>query len=106
MPATPAPSVHDVRAQFEIVLASVTSEEARAMGADRMERRLLGQLLALGRALFALFLATRAAATAAEVDRDPAGVERPYHSERARDYLSIFGRLEFARPYFYPDVLI
>jgi len=101
MPATPAPSVHDVRAQFEIVLASVTSEEARAMGADRMERRLLGQLLALGRALFALFLATRAAATAAEVDRDPAGVERPYHSERARDYLSIFGRLEFARPSFY-----
>jgi len=101
MPATPAPSVHDVRAQFETVLASVTSAESQAMGADRMERHLLGQLLALGRALFALFLTTRAAATAAETDRDPAGVERPYHSERARDYLSIFGRLAFARPYFY-----
>lgn len=66
-----------------------------------MERRLLSQLLALGRALFAVFLAMRAAATAADVDRDPTGVERPYHSERTRPYLSIFGRVVFARPYFY-----
>jgi hypothetical protein len=28
-------------------------------------------------------------------------VERPYHSQRARTYLSIFGRVVFARPYFY-----
>ena len=101
MPATPAPSVHDLRAQFETVLASLTSEEAQVMSADTMERRLLGQLLALGRALFALFLATRAAATAAPTDRDPAGVERPYHDERTRPYLSIFGRVEVGRPYFY-----
>jgi len=101
MPATPVPSVHDLRAQFEAVLASMTSEEAQGVSADTMERRLLGQLLALGRALFALFLATRAAATAAEADRDPAGVERPYHSERTRPYLSIFGRVEVGRPYFY-----
>jgi len=60
MPATPAPSVPDLRAQFEGVLASMTSEEAQRVSADTMERRLLGQLLALGRALFALFLATRA----------------------------------------------
>jgi len=66
-----------------------------------MERQLLGQLLALGRALFALFLATRAAATAAAVDRDPAGMERPYHDERTRPYLSIFGRVAVSRPYFY-----
>ncbi len=101
MPATPVPSVHDLRAQFEAVLASMTSEEAQGVSADTMERRLLGQLLALGRALFALFLATRAAATAAEADRDPAGVERPDHSERTRPYLSIFGRVEVGRPYFY-----
>jgi len=101
MPVTSVPSVHDLRAQFETVLASVTTAEAQTMSADRMERHLLSQLLALGRALFALFLATRAAATRAAVDRDPAGVERPYTSERTRGYLSIFGRLEFARPYFY-----
>ena len=101
MPATPAPSVPDLRAQFEAVLASMTDEEAQTVSADAMERRLLGQLLALGRALFALFLATRAAATAGETDRDPAGVERPSHGERTRPYLSIFGRVEFARPYFY-----
>ncbi len=101
MSATPAPSVHDLRAQFETVLASMTSAEAQVMSADTMERRLLGQLLALGRALFALFLATRAAATATATDRDPAGVERPYHDERTRPYLSIFGRVSVTRPYFY-----
>jgi hypothetical protein len=101
MTATPTPSVHDLRAQFEVVLDSMTSEEAQRVSADTMERRLLGQLLALGRALFALFLATRAAATATEADRDPAGVERPYHGERTRPYLSIFRRVAVARPYFY-----
>jgi len=101
MPATPAPSVHDLRAQFETVLEGVLSTEAQTVTADTMERRLLSQLLALGRSLFALFLATRAATTAADVHRDPAGVERPYHGERTRAYLSIFGRLAVARPYFY-----
>jgi len=101
MPATPAPRVHDLRAQFETVLEGVLSAEAQTVTADTMERRLLSQLLALGRSLFALFLATRAATTAADVHRDPAGVERPYHGERTRAYLSIFGRLAVARPYFY-----
>jgi len=101
MPATPAPSVHDLRAQFETVLEGVLSAEAQTVTADTMERRLLRQLLDLGRALFALFLVTRAAATMREIDRDPAGVERPYHSQRARTMLSIFGRVAFARPYFY-----
>jgi len=77
----------------------MTSVEAQAVSADTMERRLLGQLVALGRALFALVLVTRA--TAAEADRDPAGVERPYHDERTRPYLSLFGRVEVSRPYVY-----
>ncbi len=101
MPTTPAPSVHDLRAHFETVLESVLTAEAQTVSADAMERRLLRQVLVLGRSLFALFLATRAAATAADINRDPAGVERPYNSERARAYLSIFGRVVFARPYFY-----
>jgi hypothetical protein len=101
MPAISTPSVHDLRAEFESILANVMSEEGRSVTADTMERRLLRQLLALGRSLLALFLATRAAATAGRVHRDPAGVDRPYHSERPRHYLSIFGAIEFLRPYFY-----
>ncbi len=101
MPATPTRSVHELRTHFETILEGVLSADAQTVSADTMERRLLSQLLALGRALFAVFLATRAAATATGVDRDPAGVERPYHSERTRPYLSIFGRVVFARPYFY-----
>ena len=101
MPATPAPRVHDLRAQCETVLEGVLSAEAQTMTADTMERRLLGQVLALGCRLFALFRATRAATTAADVQRDPAGVERPYHGERTRAYLSIFGRVAVTRPYVY-----
>ena len=101
MPATPVPSVPDLRAQFEAIVTNLTSEEAQTVSADTMERRLLSQVLALGRALFALFLARRAAATDGAVDRDPAGVERPYHDARTRGYLSIFGRVAFTRPYFY-----
>lgn len=101
MPATSAPSVHDLRAEFESILANVQSEEGRHTTADRMERRLLWQLLALGRSLLALFLVTRAAATAQRAHRDAAGVNRPYHSERPRTYLSIFGSVVFVRPYFY-----
>lgn len=100
MPATSVPSVHDLRAEFESILANVLNEEGRHMTADTMERRLLRQLLALGCHLLALFLATRAAATAGRAHRDPAGVERPYHSERPRHYLSILGAVEFVRPYF------
>ena len=101
MPATSAPSVADLRAEFETILTNVLGEEGRSMTADTMERRLLRQLLALGRSLLALFLASRAALTAQREYRDVAGVDRPYHSERPRYYLSIFGTVGFVRPYFY-----
>ena len=101
MPPTSEPSVQDLRTQFETVLAAVLSDDARTLTADAMERRLLRQVLALGRSLFAVFLATRAAATARSVCCGPDGVERPYHSQRTRTVLSIFGRVVFARPYFY-----
>jgi hypothetical protein len=101
MPATSEQIVQDLRSQFETLLASVVSEEARAMTADTMERRLLRHVLALGRSLFALFLATRAAATMQREHAGPDGVARSYHSQRTRPYLSIFGRVVFARPYFY-----
>jgi hypothetical protein len=100
MPATSAPSVADLRAEFETILTNVLGEEGRSLTADTMERRLLRQLLALGRSLLALFLASRAALTAQREHRDPAGTGRPYHSERSRHYLSIFGPIEFGRPYF------
>ncbi len=101
MPTTPAPSVPNLRAQFEAILTSMTSADAQTMSADTMERRLLSHLLALGRSLFTLFLTTRAAATAGRVHVSADGRERPYHDERTRPYVSIFGRVVFARPYFY-----
>ncbi len=99
MSATPAPSVPDVRAQFETVLSSVLSGES--MTADTMERRLLRELLALGRSVCAVFLATRAAATMQQTHTDARGTQRPYHRHRARTYLSIFGPVVLQRPYVY-----
>jgi hypothetical protein len=101
MPTAPPPSVHEVRAQFETLLNSVVSDEAHRMTANTRERRLLQQILALGRSLFALFLAARAEATRQGEHQGPDGVVRPYHSLRTRPYLSIFGLVHFARPYFY-----
>lgn len=101
MPVTSIPSVAELRVEFETILTNVLGEEGHSVTADTMERRLLRQLLALGRSLLTLFLASRAAATAGRVHRDAAGVDRPYHSERPRRYLSIFGLVMFGRPYFY-----
>jgi len=101
MPATPTPRVHDLRAPCETVWEGVLSAEAQSVSAATMERRLLSQLLALGRALFVVFLTTRAAATAGRSHVSPDGVERPSHDQRTRPDVSIFGRVVCARPYFY-----
>lgn len=52
--ATSEHSVQDLRRQFETVLESVVSAEAQRVSAEAMERRLLRQVLTLGRGLFAL----------------------------------------------------
>lgn len=76
-------------------LALVAGPEAHTATMDRMERSLFRQGLYLGIKLLQLFVITRVEAESHAPL--PRGDERlwPYHSQKARDYFSIFGKLTF-----------
>ena len=91
----------EVRADFEALLNLVTWAEAQTATVNQMERSLLRQLLAMGRKLLQVFLAYRAET---ESHAPQYGWQRQkflYHSQKAVDYLSVFGKLEVSRAYFY-----
>ena len=90
----------DWQTDFEAMLNLVTGPEAQTATLNQMERSLLRQLLRRGRKLLQVFLAYRADG---ESHAPPWGWQRLkflYHSQKAVDYLSIFGKLEVSRAYF------
>ena len=93
--------IHQLRTDFERLLALVTGPEAHTATMDQMERSLFRQVLRLGFRLLQLFVAVRVEAEshASQASRD--GTRLPYHSQKPRDYFSIFGKLTFERAYFY-----
>ena len=95
--------VQNIRSEFETMLESVQESDERT--ADRMERALFKQLLGLGAQMMLLFFQVRAAQMARTPLQTVTGDELPYHSEKKRDYYSIFGKLAVARPYFYASGL-
>ncbi|MEK7784845.1 MAG: ISKra4 family transposase [Chloroflexota bacterium] len=100
MSSNSTPMIQELRADFEKVLNMVTSPEAATATLDQMERSVLRQILCLGLKLLKLFLQTRVAAES----HQPLRVGRKrwaYHSQKERDYFSFFGKLTFARAYFY-----
>lgn len=93
--------IHQLRADFEKLIALVTSPEAQTATLDQMERSLFRQLLRLGFRLLQLFLFTRGQT---ESHAPQPGADRTtlrYHSQQEIDYFSIFGKLTFERAYFY-----
>jgi hypothetical protein len=96
-----SPMIHQLRADFEQLLALVTGPEAHRATIDQMERSLFRQILRLGFKLLQLFVMTRVKAEAHQplVRRD--GEVWAYHSQKPQDYFSIFGKLTFERAYFY-----
>jgi hypothetical protein len=66
-----------------------------------MERSLFRQVLRLGYKLLQLFLLTRRDAESPAPLVRAGGTRLPYHSQKSRDYFSIFGKLSFQRAYFY-----
>jgi hypothetical protein len=90
-----------VQTDFDALLALVQSPEAAAYGADDMERHLFRQLLAMGAQLMQLFLSYRSQIHQREHVLGEKAEEIPYHSERKRNYYSVFGKLAYQRPYFY-----
>jgi hypothetical protein len=91
----------NIRSDFEIMLSIVTNVDNQTGTADQMERHLFKQLLRLGAKLMQLYFDLRSQASSREEAINQEGERLPYHSERGRDYYSIFGELEINRPYFY-----
>lgn len=86
---------------FEIILSMITSVDSQKCTADQMERHLFKQLLRMGAKLMQLFFDMRSQEAPRKEAVNQKGDRLPYHSEKSRDYYSIFGELEINRPYFY-----
>jgi hypothetical protein len=101
MPSNPETIIRDIQMEFDNLIDFVAGDEAHTAQVYAIEQGLLHRMLALGRQLLTLFLVVRARASDRTARLDPKGRSLPYHSEKRRSYLSIFGLIEFARPYFY-----
>lgn len=93
--------IQDIRADFEKMLEYVTGEEARRAMADATERGLFKMLIEMGLKLLSLFFEMRSQNADREHLRMTDGSVMYYHRDTPRNYVSIFGKLRFARPYFY-----
>lgn len=93
--------IHQIRADFERLLAWVTGAEAHTATMDQMERSLFRQVLRMGFRLLQLFVMMRVEAESQASLTRRGGRQLPYHSQKPRDYFSIFGKLTFERGYFY-----
>jgi hypothetical protein len=90
-----------IHSDFEKLYSTVTGPDGHKCTADQMERHLFKQLLKMGSQLMQLFFDMRSQAYPREEVVNQAGETLPYHSEKSRNYYSIFGELEINRPYFY-----
>ena len=98
---TMAMILQELKNDFDILLSTVSGPDGQNCTVDQMERHLLQQLLCLGAKLLQLFLELRSANYPRQAATRADGLTLPYHSEKPRDYFSIFGPLEIIRPYFY-----
>jgi hypothetical protein len=100
MTSNVSPIVQQIQQDFQALLTYVSGPEAHAQTAYTVELTLFRRLLALGAALLRLFFLTRAAARPA-APLTASGTLLAYHDRREIAYYSIFGKLVFARHYFY-----
>lgn len=93
--------IQDIRTDFEKMLEYVSGEQARTATADATERGLFKMLIEMGLKLLTLFFVMRSQSAKRETLKTTDGSELYYHRDTKRRYVSIFGKLRFARPYFY-----
>jgi len=98
--------VQQIRAEFEALLQFVTGlAPSRKVSAYAMERGLLQHLLRLGQMLLQLYFVEAASRCRPDWVQDAKTNPLPYHSQKPRTYLSIFGKVRFARSYYYREGL-
>lgn len=93
--------IHQIREEFERLLAFVIGPQAQKATMDQMERSLFRQVLHIGYQLLRLFILKRVESESHERLVRSNGTVLAYHSQKGRDYFSIFGKLTFERAYFY-----
>ena len=91
--------VQEIRQEFESMLDYVQHSEDET--AYEAERSIFKRLLKMGYRLMILFFSFQAERYPRSATENKKGEVLPYHSEKKRDYYSIFGKLPFCRPYFY-----
>jgi hypothetical protein len=102
MPANSEEIVQQVREEFEALLTFVLEASPQTVpDADTMERGLFRQLFAMGCLLLRLYFRQQDRLLAPETVSSKAGKELPFHSQKQRTYLSIFGPVVFSRRYYY-----
>src|SRR5947209_7397832 len=94
--------VQQVRDEFEAMLTFVLKASPQTVpDADTMERGLFRRLFDLGCLLLRLYFVQQDQLLAPESVPGQDETPIPWHSEKERAYLSIFGRVRFARRYYY-----
>lgn len=93
--------IHQIRQEFEQLMEYVTGEASQTRTAYEVELTLFKRLLALGYQLLLLFFVQRAAKRPQAPVQAADGTRLRYHSMRQTSYYSVFGKLQFRRPYYY-----
>ncbi len=94
--------VQQIRCEVEALLTFVVGTPSTPfLHAYDMERSLLQRLRELGKMLLHLYFCVISQQFCAETTRTADGQCLPYHSQRERSYLSVFGKLRFRRAYYY-----
>jgi hypothetical protein len=93
--------LQELKTDFDKIITHVSDASDEAYTADQMERYLWQQMLQLGGRLMQLFFEFSSQAAQRNEVYTEEGRAVPYHSDRDRKYVSIFGELSISRPYFY-----
>ena len=102
MSANSGEILQQVRAEFEAIVTFVLEASPQTVpDADTMERSLFRKLFALGCLLLRLYFRQQNRLIAPDTVSGKAGRPLPWHSQKERIYLSVFGEVRFDRRYYY-----
>src|ERR1700679_4006080 len=94
--------VQQVRTEFEALITKMILPNPQpVLTADAMERDLWKYMLQLGRGLMAAFLVHHAQEVAPPNVLLGEATVLPYHEDVERSYHCVFGKIRFARRYYY-----
>lgn len=94
-------AITNVRNEFEEILKYVCNPDDRQI--HSVERGIFQRLLKIGLALLMIFIKNYTSQKVSKNHCDRINTKRKFHSFKRRSYLSIFGKIEICRPYFWTE---